>query len=160
MILSLWISCLCLGVFGSYIYSIWNPSSIISKSCHRCHPRPNWKQSKNWHGHKLHHWLVRNCRRQNKNRPPRLDGNFFPSPYCVKHRRWRRDRARGKSFLKRRRMDELLSGRKYGYCLGNLKAYQRLLGIVFVMTRIEISCNFTDYCPNLQSLTMLQMLLT
>ena len=44
--------------------------------------------------------------------------------------------------------------------LGNMKAYQRLLGIVSVMKRIDISCNFTDYCPHLPSLTMLQLLLT
>ena len=41
--------------------------------------------------------------------------------------------------------------------LGNMKAYQRLLGIVSVMTIIDIYCNFTDYCPHLPSLTMLKM---
>ena len=45
MILSLWLSRLLLGVFGSSIYFISKPSPIISK--HRCCSRPNWKRSKN-----------------------------------------------------------------------------------------------------------------
>ena len=44
--------------------------------------------------------------------------------------------------------------------LGNMKMYQRLLGIVSVMTIINISCYFTDYCPHLTRFTMLQIFLT
>ena len=40
--------------------------------------------------------------------------------------------------------------------LGNLKTYQRMLGIV----SINIYCNFTDYYLHLPSLNMLKMLLT
>ena len=44
--------------------------------------------------------------------------------------------------------------------LGNLKAYQRLLGIVSVMNRINIYCNRNYYFYHLPILTMLQMLIT
>ena len=44
--------------------------------------------------------------------------------------------------------------------LGNMKAYKRLLGIAYVMTIIDISCNSIDYCSHLPSLAMLKMLMT
>ena len=95
-----------------YIF-ISNPSPIISKSC-RC-PRPNWKRPKKWHHCKLHYWLVCCGRHQTKKRPPRLDGSFFPPPYCAKHRRWMRVMARDKVLCKHCLMDEFLSGCKDGY---------------------------------------------
>ena len=45
MILSLWLSWLLFGVFGSSIYFISNQCPIISKHC--CCSRPNCKRSKN-----------------------------------------------------------------------------------------------------------------
>ena len=43
---------------------------------------------------------------------------------------------------------------------GNLKVYLILIGIVSVMTRIDISFKFIYYCPHLQRLNMFQIFLT
>ena len=110
---SLWISVVLLGIFVSSIYFISKPSPIISKHC--CCPHPTWKRPKRWRRCKLHYWIARRCRHQPKNRPTCLYGSFFSSPYCVKHRRWRRGRARSKAFFKSRRMDEFFIGRKDVY---------------------------------------------
>ena len=116
LIPSLWLSWLLMGLSGSYIYVITSPSPIISRKKSRRHPPPNWKRSNIWHHRKLHYWLVRHCRRQPRHRTPCLDGYFFPSPHCTKHRLYRRGRARARALFKRRRMNECLSGRKDGYC--------------------------------------------
>ena len=110
----MWISWLLLDIFGSSIYFITNPSPIISKRC--CRPCPTCKWSKILCRCKIHYWIVRCCRRQPNNRPPRFDGYFFPSPYCTKHWRWRSGRAHAKSLFKRHWVDEFLSGCKNGYC--------------------------------------------
>ena len=44
--------------------------------------------------------------------------------------------------------------------LGNIKAYQKLLGVVSVITRIYITSNYKYYCSRLPRLTMLQILLS
>ena len=82
-ITSLWLSWMFFGIFGLSIYLISNPSPIISKRCY-C-PRPNWKSSKKWWRRKLYYLLIHCCRHQPKNLPPRLDGSFFPLPYCAKN---------------------------------------------------------------------------
>ena len=110
----LWLSWILLGVFGLFIYFISNPSPIIYKRC-RCY-RPNWKRSKRCIHRKLNYWLDLHCRHQTRHRPPCLDDSFFSSHHYNNHRRWRTGRAHARSFFKRRRMDEFLSGRKDGYC--------------------------------------------
>ena len=103
-----------LGVCGSSICFISNLGPIISKR--HCFPCTYWKLSKKWLCCKLNDWLVHSCRLRPKNLPPRLDGSLFLAPYCDKHRRWRRDRARAKAFFNRRQMDNFFCGRKDGYC--------------------------------------------
>ena len=78
LILSLWLSWLFLGVFGSSIYFISNPSPIIVERC--CRFCPNWKRSKRLCRCKLHYWLVHHCRRQPRHRPHSLYGSFFSLP--------------------------------------------------------------------------------
>ena len=97
LILSLWLSWLLLGIFGSSIYFISNPSPIILKR--RCRPCPNWKQVNICRRHKLHYWLVPCCRHRPKNCLPRLHGSFFPLPYCATHQRQRRGRQVLKNYL-------------------------------------------------------------
>ena len=50
---------------------------------------------------RIHYHLYRRCMRRRGQRPPRLDGTTFHSPRCIKHRRWRRRRARFKAFKAR-----------------------------------------------------------
>ena len=150
LIPSLWLSRMLLGVFGSSIYFISNPSPIISKRRCRCPPRRKWKWLKKWRRYKLHYWLVCHCRHRPKNRTPSLDVSFSSSPYCNKHRRRRRDRSLSKTSFKCRRMDEFPWGSEV---VSKTARYS-------LMTRIEISCNFADNCSCLPSFAMLKMLLT
>ena len=113
LITSLWLSWLLLGVFGSSIYFIPNPSPIISKLFRR--PHPNWKLSKRWLHCQFHYCFACHCRLQPRHCPPHLDCSFFPSPHCNKHRRWGRDRECAGDFFERLWMDEFLSGCNYGY---------------------------------------------
>ena len=115
LIIYLWLSWLMMGVFGSSIYVITIPSPIMSCKKRRHLPHPNWTWPNIWRLRKLHYCIVCHCRCLPNNRPPRLDVSFFPWPYCAKHRLWRRGGSHAEDFLKRRRMDEFLSGRKYGY---------------------------------------------
>ena len=82
----------------------------------RRRPRPNWKRARKFRRRALQYWLVRRCRRRPRHRPPRLNGSFFPSPLCNKLRRWRRRRARARTFFSRRKLDVFLGGRKDRYC--------------------------------------------
>ena len=114
LIPSLWISWLLLCIFGSSIYFISNPCPIISKRRRR--PRTNWKRPKIRRSRKLNYWLVRCCRLQPNNRPPHLDGYFFPSLCCAKHHRWvRGGGACTKTFSNCRHIDKILSGCKDVY---------------------------------------------
>ena len=93
----MWLSWLLLGIFGSSIYFISNPSPIISKPC-RC-PCPNWKNLKQYRRCKFYYWLVLCCILRHMHRPPHLDGSFFPSPRCTKYWRQRRRRSHARSFF-------------------------------------------------------------
>ena len=61
-----------------------------------------WKRVKKFRRRKLPYWLVRRCRRRVGQRPPRLDGSYFPSSRRRKYRRRERReaRARDRALLK------------------------------------------------------------
>ena len=44
--------------------------------------------------------------------------------------------------------------------LGNIHSFDKLLGVVYVITRIYITSNYNYYCSRLPRLTMLQILLS
>ena len=60
-------------------------------------PRPRWKRERKFRRRRLHYSLVQRCRRRTQQHPSRMDVTCFPSPFCSKHRRWRRRRRKSKT---------------------------------------------------------------
>ena len=65
--------------------------------------RPPWKRATNFRQRRLHTSLVIRCQRRIRQHPCRLNGSFFPSPLCSKHRRWRRRKSKERARHKWRR---------------------------------------------------------
>ena len=159
----LWLSWLLLGVFGSYIYFISNPSPIISKQ-RRC-LCPNWKWLNRWLCHKLYYWIIRHCRLRPRHHPPFLGGSFFSSYHCNKHQRWRRGGACDRALFERHWMDQFFSGCKDIYRSWEFECVSKTVRDSFYdgdnidflqLQRLMSSFTNLDHVANLPDLTHIE----
>ena len=65
--------------------------------------RSPWKHVKKFERRRLHYSLVKHCLCHSGQRPCHLNGSFFSSPCCIKHRRWSRRNAKARARHKWRR---------------------------------------------------------
>ena len=90
-------------IFLTFLWGVY----LFCKSPY-CKPRrrsyrPPWKRVNKFLRHRLHYSLVQCCCCRHGQRPCRLNGSYFPSPHCNKHRRWRRRNTMSRARHKRRR---------------------------------------------------------